>query len=104
MNSPGAITLFRAAGASALAKHLTAETKTDQFVVDKGVVVKRERRRRQNQGRDAAQAARPGRIVDLGKSWFATLCLRWIFQAESRQTSRNDRSVDLNLGTPRQRT
>jgi hypothetical protein len=74
MNSPGAITLFRAAGPSALAKHLTAETKTDQFVVDKGVVVKRERRRRQNQGRDAAQAARPGRIVDLGKSWFASLC------------------------------
>ncbi len=32
----------------ALAKHLTAEKKTEQFVAGKGVVVKWERLRRQN--------------------------------------------------------
>jgi phage terminase large subunit GpA-like protein len=37
----------------ALAKHLTAETKTEEFVADKGVVVKWERIRRQNHWLDA---------------------------------------------------
>ena len=33
-----------------LAKHLTAETKTEEFIAGKGVVVKWERIRRQNHG------------------------------------------------------
>ena len=37
----------------ALAKHLTAETKTEEFVAGKGVVVKWERIRRQNHWFDA---------------------------------------------------
>ncbi len=52
---PGAMTLFTAAPQEhlALAKHLTAETKTEQFVAGKGVVMKWERLRRQNHWLDA---------------------------------------------------
>ncbi len=55
VGSPGAMSLFRASPQEhlALAKHLTAETKTDQFVAGKGVVVKWERLRRQNHWLDA---------------------------------------------------
>ncbi len=46
----GAMTLFQAAPQEhlALAKHLTAETKTEEFVSGRGVIVKWERLRRQN--------------------------------------------------------
>lgn len=51
----GAMTLFQAAPQEhlALAKHLTAETKTEEFVAGRGVVVKWERLRRQNHWFDA---------------------------------------------------
>jgi phage terminase large subunit GpA-like protein len=50
LEKPGAMTLFSAQPNEhlALAKHLTAETKTEEFVAGKGVVVKWERVRRQN--------------------------------------------------------
>jgi len=49
------MTLFRAQPQEhlALAKHLTAESKTEEFVAGKGVVVKWERLRRQNHWFDA---------------------------------------------------
>jgi hypothetical protein len=55
MEVPGAMSLFRAAPQEhlALAKHLTAETKTEEFVAGKGVVVKWQRLRRQNHWFDA---------------------------------------------------
>jgi hypothetical protein len=55
LSRPGAMTLFQAAPREhlALAKHLTAETKTEQFVAGKGVVAKWERLRRQNHWFDA---------------------------------------------------
>jgi phage terminase large subunit GpA-like protein len=59
MTSPqgkdGAMTLFEASPQThlALAKHLTAEVKTEEFVAGKGVVVKWERLRRQNHWFDA---------------------------------------------------
>jgi hypothetical protein len=55
IGQPGAMTLFQAGPTEhlALAKHLTAETKTEEFVSGKGVVVKRERLRRQNHWFDA---------------------------------------------------
>ena len=51
----GAMTLFQAPPQEhlALAKHLTAETKTEEFVAGRGVVVKWERLRRQNHWFDA---------------------------------------------------
>ena len=55
MNNPGAITLFQASPQEHLtiAKHLTAEIKTEEFVAGKGVTVKWERKRRQNHWFDA---------------------------------------------------
>jgi len=55
INNPGAITLFQASPQEHLtiAKHLTAEVKTEEFVAGKGVTVKWERKRRQNHGFDA---------------------------------------------------
>jgi phage terminase large subunit GpA-like protein len=55
LGKPGAMSLFQAAAEEhlALAKHLTAERKTDQFVAGKGVVTKWERLRRQNHWFDA---------------------------------------------------
>jgi hypothetical protein len=55
VGNPGAMTLFRATPQEhlPLAKHLTAEKKTDQFIAGKGVVVKWERLRRQNHWLDA---------------------------------------------------
>lgn len=49
------MTLFQASTAEhlALAKHLTAEVKTEEFVAGRGVVVKWERLRRQNHWFDA---------------------------------------------------
>jgi hypothetical protein len=49
------MTLFKAPPLEhlALAKHLTAETKTEEFVAGKGVVTKWERIRRQNHWFDA---------------------------------------------------
>lgn len=51
----GAMTLFRARPDEhlSLAKHLTAESKVEEFVAGKGVVVKWERIRRQNHWFDA---------------------------------------------------
>lgn len=51
----GAMSFFQASPQEhlALAKHLTAETKTEEFVAGKGVVVKWERLRRQNHWFDA---------------------------------------------------
>lgn len=53
--SPEALTLFEATPAEhfPLAKHLTAEKKTEQFIAGKGLVVKWERLRRQNHWLDA---------------------------------------------------
>jgi phage terminase large subunit GpA-like protein len=55
LGSDGAMTLFEATPQQhlALAKHLTAEVKTEEFVTGKGVVVKWERLRRQNHWFDA---------------------------------------------------
>ena len=55
LGKPGAMSLFRASPQEhlPLAKHLTAETKTEEFVAGKGVVVKWERLRRQNHWFDA---------------------------------------------------
>lgn len=55
VGNPGAMTLFQASPQEhlALAKHLTAEIKTEEFVTGKGVVVKWERLRRQNHWFDA---------------------------------------------------
>lgn len=55
MDQPGAMSLFAAPAQEhlALAKHLTAEAKTEEFVAGKGVVVKWERMRRQNHWFDA---------------------------------------------------
>jgi phage terminase large subunit GpA-like protein len=55
VGSPGAMTLFQALPQDhlALAKHLTAEAKVEEFVPGKGVVVRWERLRRQNHYFDA---------------------------------------------------
>jgi hypothetical protein len=55
VGNAGAMTLFQASPQEhlVLAKHLTAETKTDQFIAGKGVVTKWERLRRQNHWFDA---------------------------------------------------
>lgn len=55
LGKPGAMSLFHAAPQEhlTLAKHLTAETKNEEFVAGKGVVVKWERVRRQNHWFDA---------------------------------------------------
>lgn len=55
VGTAGGMTLFRAAPQEhlALAKHLTAETKSEEFVAGKGVIVKWERLRRQNHWFDA---------------------------------------------------
>jgi hypothetical protein len=55
LDKPGAMTLFRAQPQEhlSLAKHLTAETKTEEFIAGKGVVVRWERIRRQNHWFDA---------------------------------------------------
>jgi hypothetical protein len=55
LDKVGAMTLFKAQLIEhlSLAKHLTAETKTEEFVAGKGVVVKWERIRRANHWFDA---------------------------------------------------
>ncbi len=55
LSKAGAMSLFQAPPQEhlALAKHLTAETKTEEFVAGRGVVVKWERLRRQNHWFDA---------------------------------------------------
>jgi hypothetical protein len=55
MDKPGAMSLFQVQPQEhlSLAKHLTAELKTEEFVAGKGVVVKWERIRRQNHWFDA---------------------------------------------------
>ncbi len=55
LGKPGAMSLFRASSQEhmALARHLTAEAKTEEFVAGRGVVVKWERLRRQNHWFDA---------------------------------------------------
>ena len=54
-SNPGAMTLYQAAPQEhlSLAKHLTAETKTEEFVAGKGVVVRWERVRKPNHWFDA---------------------------------------------------
>ncbi len=55
VGNTGAMTLFQGTPQDhlALAKHLTAEVKTEEFIAGKGVVTKWERRRRQNHWLDA---------------------------------------------------
>ena len=55
LGKPGAMTLYRAPAQEhlSLAKHLTAEVKTEEFVAGKGVVTKWERIRKQNHWFDA---------------------------------------------------
>jgi hypothetical protein len=73
VGTPGAMTFFRSATPQehlSMAKHLTAESKTEEFIAGKGVVTKWERIRRQNHWLDAvynASAAAHGcgaRLVD----------------------------------------
>src|SRR4029450_10014635 len=51
----GAMTLFKAQAVEhlSLAKHLTAETKTEEFIAGRGLITKWERIRRQNHWFDA---------------------------------------------------
>ena len=51
LEKPGAMTFFQALPQEhlSLVKHLTAETKTEQFISGRGLVIKWERLRRQNQ-------------------------------------------------------
>ncbi len=66
LDQPGAMTLFQAPPNDhlALAKHLTAERKTEEFVAGKGVVTKWERVRRQNHWFDALyNACAAGHLV-----------------------------------------
>ena len=55
LGTPGAMSLFKAGPQEhlALARHLTAEIQTEQFIAGKGMVVKWERLRRQNHWLDA---------------------------------------------------
>jgi phage terminase large subunit GpA-like protein len=55
LDKAGAMTLFKAQAVEhlSLAKHLTAETKTEEFIAGKGVITKWERIRRQNHWFDA---------------------------------------------------
>ena len=55
VGQPGGLTLSRGTPQDhlALSKHLTAETKTEEFVAGKGLVVKWERQQRQNHWLDA---------------------------------------------------
>jgi len=55
MGKPGAMTLFHATPQEhlALAKHLTAEMKTEEFIAGKGIVTKWERLNRNNHWFDA---------------------------------------------------
>ena len=55
LDKPGAMTLFHAQPQEhlSLAKHLTAELKTEEFIAGKGVVTRWERIRRQNHWFDA---------------------------------------------------
>jgi len=59
LGSPGAMTLFQAKPNDhlSLAKHLTAESKTEEFIVGKGVVTKWERKHRNNHWFDATYYA-----------------------------------------------
>ena len=76
VGQPGAMTLFRAQPHEhlALARHLTAEVRTEQFIAGKGVVTRWERQRRQNHWLDAmyiACAAAHGcgmRLMDEGEA------------------------------------
>jgi phage terminase large subunit GpA-like protein len=66
LDQPGTMTLFQAPPNEhlALAKHLTAERKTEEFVAGKGVVTKWERVRRQNHWFDALyNACAAGHLV-----------------------------------------
>ena len=55
MGNPGAMTLYQAAPQEhlSLAKHLTPETKTEEFVAGKGMIVSWERVRKPNHWFDA---------------------------------------------------
>ena len=66
LGQPAALTLFQAPSHEhlSLAKHLTAERKTDEFVVGKGVVTRWERVRRSNHWLDALyNACAAGHLV-----------------------------------------
>ena len=95
MDSPGAMTLFEASPQEhlALAKHLTAEVKTEEFVAGKGVVVKWERLRRQNHWFDALyNACAAGyycgvRLVDEAKVTRPRMTLQELARIASRPTA-----------------
>jgi hypothetical protein len=55
LGSPGALSLFQGTPQDhlALSKHLTAESKTEEFIAGKGLVVRWERQKRQNHWFDA---------------------------------------------------
>jgi hypothetical protein len=90
----GAMTLFEASPQThlALAKHLTAEVKTEEFVSGKGVVVKWERLRKQNHWFDALYNASAAghycgvRLVDDAKPGRNRYSLREL--AQGRPTAR----------------
>jgi hypothetical protein len=90
----GAMTLFQANPQEhmALAKHLTAEVKTEEFVAGKGMVVKWERLRRQNHWLDALYNASAA-----GHGCGVRLVQEQVAPDTSRSTSNNDdeqRNVD----------
>ena len=95
MGSPGAMTLFQASPQEhlALAKHLTAEVKTEEFVAGKGVVVKWERLRRQNHWFDAIyNACAAGyfcgvRLVDEAKAKRPRMTLEELVRITNRPTA-----------------
>ncbi len=66
VGQPGALTLFQASSHEhlSLAKHLTAERQTEEFVVGKGVVTRWERVRKSNHWLDALyNACAAGHLV-----------------------------------------
>ena len=96
LDSDGAMTLFQATPQEhlALAKHLTAEVKTEEFVAGKGVVVKWERLRRQNHWFDALyNACAAGhycgvRLVEDGKRRRDRMSLAQLAEIAKRPTAR----------------
>jgi hypothetical protein len=75
LDQTGAMTLFQTNPADhlALAKHLTVERKTEEFVTGKGVVVKWERLRRQNHFLDALYNLAKSKSYCFGTTTYLTV-------------------------------
>jgi hypothetical protein len=94
LGNKGAMTFFQASPQEhlALAKHLTAEVKTEEFVVGKGVVEKWERIRRQNHWLDTLYNASAAghlcgvRLVEEAKVPRQRYSLRYLAEIANRPT------------------